>query len=140
MVSLNNLVPIVGALISSLYQSRISREQIDKDSLVKFTYNFTLSLFVVMVSCLTIHVNILDHIIVLPSAAPEISMTILHYIVVFGLGMILLSGYIFGILIDHLDLKRKVAKVPFVLINFFNLCCTVHILFINHILTIRSQL
>ncbi len=141
MLSLNNIVPLFGAFIPALYQSRNTtiQKQIEGYPLVKFTYIFMWSLFVVLVSCLTIHVNILDsNIIWISKVWKDFSMTTLHYIVVIGFGTTLFSNFVFGLLIDHLDLKNKSTSIPFVLINLFNLFIVCHILFIDYWLTIRS--
>lgn len=138
MVSLNNMLPLVGALIPALYQSRstTTNKLIEEYPLLKFTNYFMGSLFVVMFSCLTIHINILNSNIIWVGRLFNISMTTLHYIFVFGFGLVLLSNYIFGLLVDNI--KNRLKRFPFICINIFNLLITTHILFINYLLPIRS--
>ena len=138
MTSLNNILPLCGAILPALYQARyaISSDTLSKIFIVKFTYNIIWSFFVVSFSCLTLHVNILDkEIILLPG---KFNMTVLHYFVVVGFGLIFLANYIFGLLIDFFENNKSFSIIPFAFIILFVTLNTAHILFIEFLLTIQE--
>ena len=140
MLSLNNILPLFGALVPALYQSRSSiQTNVQLTFGIKFTYNLMWALFVVIVSCLTIHVEILNYEIVwIGKVINNISMTTVHYIVVCGFGTLFLINFVFGLMIDHFNIDYKYAWIPFFIINSINIVCTTHILFIDYFFEIRG--
>ena len=132
-MSLNNIFPIVGAIILALYQSRRTNIIRYSDSWIQFTDMLNCSLFVVLSSCLTIHVDLLAKDLLVFHI---IHMTTVHYILVFGFGLVWFSHYVVLLLSEHRTPGSKFTWIPFLFINVFNIICTSHILFLKDISTI----
>jgi hypothetical protein len=138
-MSLNNLLPLVGAIIPALYQARYSLPSNIAQNvfLTKFTYNLIWSLFVVIITCMTLFVDILNHQIILVWNSSEKCMTVLYYIVVVGIGSVFLANFIFGILFECCNQKKGIW-IAYVILNSIILVISAHILFMNFIFTIRN--
>lgn len=106
-INLNLLFPLFGALIPSLLQAKktIIIKRLEDDYFGRFTLNLIYAVFILMVSCLTIHSNILNNVIYLGemqtyNGSHEIVITLLHYIIIIGLGIPLLLMLAFNSFVE----------------------------------------
>lgn len=137
MISLNNLLPLAGAVLPSLYgsQTTLKPANLARNKHVKFTYSFILSVFVVIFSCLSLHVNILNKELIIFG---EINITVLHYIVMLGIGGVFLAIMLFNFYMTRFQNKKYFSKIPLYCINLYLTVSVIHILYLESFYTITE--
>lgn len=146
-MNLNYLFPLVGAIIPSLLQAKksIISDSLNKDYFGRFTLNLIYAIIVLMISCTTIHANILDKVICWGefetnhSLPNPIEITLIHYIIMIGLGVPLVLMLIFNSFIEACKIKvltiRKAIVYTTISITLFGI--SLNILFVDFFLTFK---
>ena len=137
MISLNNLLPLAGAVLPSLYgsQTTIKPVKLARNKHIKFTYSFILSVFVVIFSSMSLHVNILSKELIMFGI---ITITVLHYIVMFGIGGVFLAIMLFNFFMTRFRNKDYFSKKPLYCINLYLTVTVIHLLYLESFYTVTE--
>lgn len=146
-MNLNYLFPLIGAIIPSLLQSKktVISKNLEEDYFGRFTLNFLYAIIVLLISCLTIHADILNKVIYLGvfssnhSASSEMKITLVHYIVMTGLGVPLLLLLFFNSFIEAYKIKvLTLSKVAvYFSISSILIFISLNILFVNYFFNLK---
>ncbi len=140
-MDLNYLFPLFGAIIPSIIQARKSTtiENLNEDYFGRFTLNMIYAIIVLVASCMTIHANLLNKVILFGEfnanhGAPNTyTITLIHYIVMLGIGLPFILMIAFNSFVESCqDKKLTVWKsLVYIFISLVLIGIAINILFVE---------
>lgn len=146
-MNLNYLIPLFGALIPSIIQAKRTNTQefLNEDYFGRFTLNFIYAVIVLIASCMTIHAGLLNKVIYFGefnanhSISNHYTITLIHYIVMVGMGLPFIVMLIFDSFVGRCKIKKLTIQkvIVYVILSLVLTGIGINILFIESIFNLK---